>query len=386
VAIASPAREKWKAFIPHDKSVYIEDIDLFRGHMAVSKRERGSEGIRVHDLKTGRAKNVRFPEPVFSVCVTSNPEFDTDLLRFEYASLVTPTSVFDYNMRTGERELKKQDQVKGGYKPARYRTERLFARAADGARIPISIVYNRKFPPRRNRPAMLYGYGAYGCSMSAHFDSDRLSLLDRGVTYAIAHIRGGSEMGRQWYEDGRLRKKMNTFTDFIACAEHLVRAKYTSSKRLVINGGSAGGLLIGAVLNMRPDLFHAALAEVPFVDAINTMMDPSIPLTVIEYDQWGNPNERKAYNYIKKYSPYENVRAQDYPHLLITAGLNDPRVHYWEPAKWTAKLRRMKTDDNLLLLKTKLSSGHSGASGRYEALKETAFVYAFLLDCLGIRK
>jgi oligopeptidase B len=298
--------------------------------------------------------------------------------------LVTPESVFDYDMNGRERTLRKRYEVVGGYDPARYQSERLLAVAPGGVRVPISLVYKRGLKRDGGNPLLLYGYGAYGHSTDPAFSSNRLSLLDRGFVFAIAHVRGGKEMGRAWYEQGKLLNKKNTFDDFIACAEHLIHHGYTSPRKLAIYGGSAGGLLVGVVLNLRPDLFAAAVASVPFVDAVNTMLDPSIPLTVIEYDEWGNPNDRQYYNYIKSYAPYENVRAQPYPHLLVTTGFNDSRVQYWEPAKWVARLRARKTGESRLLLKTKMSAGHGGPSGRYEQLRETAFQYAFLLDVFGM--
>ena len=306
------------------------------------------------------------------------------MLRFTYASFVTPNSVYDYSMKTRERELKKQREVLGGYDPDQYQSERVYATAVDGARIPISMVYRKGMVKDGSNPLYLYGYGAYGYSMDPYFSSNRLSILDRGFIFAIPHVRGGGEMGRYWYEDGKLLKKKNTFTDFIAAAEYLIAEKYTSSDRLVIDGASAGGLLIGAVVNMRPDLFKAVIADVPFVDLINTMLDESIPLTVIEYEEWGNPNQKEYFEYMLSYSPYDNVGAKDYPDMLILAGLNDTRVQYWEPAKWTAKLRAMKTDNNRLLLKTEMGSGHGGVSGRYSRLREIAFDYAFVLDVLGL--
>jgi len=297
--------------------------------------------------------------------------------------LVTPMSVFDYDMTTHRRKLLKRTPVLGGYHPERYRTERIFAAAAGGERVPISLVYRKNLRRNGRNPTVLTGYGSYGLSRDPVFSSTRLSLLDRGVIYAIAHIRGGAEMGRSWYEDGKFLHKKNTFNDFIACAETLVRRRYTASPKLAVTGGSAGGMLMGAVANMRPDLFGVIVADVPFVDVLNTMLDPSLPLTVIEYDEWGNPNDEKYYRYIRSYAPYENVRAQAYPTMLVTAGLNDPRVSYWEPAKWVARLRATKTDLNELLLKTQMGSGHFGASGRYEMLKEIAFEYAFILTRLG---
>ena len=324
-----------------------------------------------------------FPEPVYTYAQAENPEFDTHTLRFTYMSLTTPDSVFDYDMAQGTRSLRKQKPVLGDFDPAAYRSERVFATAQDGTRIPISLVYKTGFRRDGSHPCLLYGYGSYGSSLDPWFSSNRLSLLDRGFVYALAHIRGGEEMGREWYEQGKLLHKKHTFTDFIACGQTLIAENYTSSQRLAIMGGSAGGLLIGAVLNMAPRLAAVAVAQVPFVDVVTTMLDESIPLTVGEYEEWGNPRRKAYYDYMLSYSPYDNVAAQPYPHLLITAGLNDPRVQYWEPAKWTAKLRATKTDDTRLVLKTNMGAGHGGASGRYDLLKEIAFEYAFILDALA---
>jgi oligopeptidase B len=312
-----------------------------------------------------------------------NLEFDTPVFRFSYTSLVTPNSVVDYDLAARTWTVRKQTEVLGGYDPSRYRSERLFAAAPDGTRVPVSLVYRLPLERSGRRPLLLQGYGSYGYSYDPAFSSNLLSLLDRGYVVAIAHVRGGEEMGRAWYEDGKLLNKQNTFTDFITAAEHLVAEGYTSSDRLAINGGSAGGLLVGAVTNLRPDLFTAVVAEVPFVDVVNTMLDATLPLTVIEYDEWGNPNDPTYYEYIRAYSPYDNVVSKDYPHILVTAGLNDPRVAYWEPAKWTARLRARKTDRNRLLLRTNMGAGHGGASGRYDYLREVAFKYAFLLDVVG---
>ncbi|MFQ6007695.1 MAG: S9 family peptidase [Candidatus Zixiibacteriota bacterium] len=384
--ISDPSKENWKEIIPHNDSVMIDGIDLFKNHLVVYERQKGLKQMRVINLTTNKSHYVKFPEPVYSFWPNGNREYNTNLVRFTYMSLVTPRSVFDYNMDDKTRELKKQYEVLGGYDPSQYQSERLFATAADGTEIPISMVYKKGMVRNGKNPLLLYGYGAYGASMEPYFSSNRLSLLDRGFIYAIAHIRGGGEMGRYWYDQGKLLNKKNTFTDFIACAEHLIAEKYTSPDKLVISGGSAGGLLMGAVTNMRPDLFKAVVAEVPFVDVTNTMLDPSIPLTVIEYEEWGNPNDTEYYDYIRSYSPYDNVEAKDYPNILITAGLNDARVQYWEPAKWVAKLRAMKTDNNLLLLKTKMGAGHGGASGRYDYLKDVAFKYAFILDLFGVNE
>lgn len=380
----TPAKKYWREVIPHRKNVKIDNVDLFKNHLVVYERENGLEQIRIENLKTNAIHYIDFPEPVYTVYGEDNLEFNTGMLRFTYMSLVTPKSIFDYNMESKERELKKQEEVLGGYDPDKYTSERIYAKADDGAMVPISLVYKKDMVKDGGNPLLLRGYGSYGVSSDPYFSSIRFSLIDRGFIYAIAHIRGGGEMGREWYEQGKLLNKKNTFTDFITCAQHLINEKYTNSDRLVISGGSAGGLLMGAALNIRPDLFKAAVAQVPFVDVVSTMLDASIPLTVIEYDEWGNPNEKEFYKYIKSYSPYDNVEAKAYPDILIITGLNDPRVQYWEPAKWTAKLRALKTDDNLLLLKTNMGAGHGGASGRYDMYKEIVFEYAFMLDRLGI--
>ena len=384
--INNPSRENWEEVIPHRESVKLDSISAFQNHLVISEREGGLRKIRIRNLATSQEHTVDFPEPVYTVHQGRNPEFNTATLRFNYGSLVTPMSVFDYEMDERTRELKKQDEVLGGYDPSLYKSERIFAEAADGTPIPISLVYKKGLSKDGKNPLLLYGYGSYGINSDPYFSSNRLSLLDRGFGYAIAHVRGGEEMGRMWYENGKLLHKRNTFTDFIACAEHLIGENYTASDKLIIQGGSAGGLLMGAVTNMRPELFEIVIAKVPFVDVVNTMLDASIPLTVIEYDEWGNPNEKEFYDYIKSYSPYDNVEAKEYPHILVTAGLNDPRVHYWEPAKWTAKLRALKTGDNRLLLRTEMGAGHAGPSGRYDYLKEIAFEYAFIFDLLGIDK
>ncbi|HYL78769.1 MAG TPA: S9 family peptidase [Bryobacteraceae bacterium] len=376
---ANPSRENWEEAIPARAAVTIESVDSFEDFLAVYERERGLEKIAIHDRTGALSHYIDFPEPVYTVGATGNAEYKTSTLRFHYTSLVTPVSVFDYNMETRERELKKQYAVLGGYDASQYQSERTFAAAPDGVQVPISLVYKKGFERDGASPLLLYGYGAYGHSIDPTFSSDRLSLLDRGFAFAIAHIRGGAEMGEEWHDQGKLLAKKNTFTDFIACAERLIAGHYTASDRLAIMGGSAGGLLLGTVLNMRPELFHAAVAKVPFVDVLNTILDPTLPLTIAEYEEWGNPADKQYYDYIRSYSPYDNVWPQAYPAMLVTAGLNDPRVSYWEPAKWVAKLRAQKTDDRLLLLKTNMGSGHFGPSGRYEGIKETAFDYAFLI-------
>lgn len=379
-----PSKENWTEFILHRKPVKIDGMDVFAGHLALYEREKGLRKIEILVLETGEIHDVKFPEPVYAAWPGDNPSFESNVLRFHYTSMVTPRSVYDYDMVTRDRTLMKQVEVLGDYDPSEYRSERIFARAEDGTEIPISLMVRKDFVRDGSHPLLLYGYGSYGASIDPSFSSNRLSLVDRGFAYAIAHVRGGGEMGREWYDQGKMLNKTNTFTDFIACAEHLLAAGYTSPERLVISGGSAGGLLMGAVTNMRPDLFSVVVATVPFVDVLNTMLDPDIPLTVIEYEEWGDPNLKEYYDYMKSYSPYDNVKVGDYPHMLITAGLNDPRVQYWEPAKWTAKLRAAKTDSNILLLKTEMGAGHFGPSGRYEYLKEVAFQYAFILNRLGM--
>ncbi len=385
-SVAGPLSEDWHEVIPARADVTIEGVDAFEDHLTIYERQRGLEKICIRDGLGAFSHYIDFPEPVYTVSASGNAEYKTHVLRFSYTSLVTPLSVFDYNVRTRERELKKQYQVRGGYDASQYQSERILAKAADGVEVPISLVYRKGFDLNGTSPLLLYGYGAYGHSIDPGFSPDRLSLLDRGLVFAIAHIRGGADLGEEWHDQGRLLHKKNTFSDFIACAEHLISTRYTSSNRLAIMGGSAGGLLMGAVLNMRPELFHAAIAKVPFVDTLTTMLDPTLPLTMSEYEEWGNPEEKPFYEYIRSYSPYDNVAPSDYPMMLVTAGLNDPRVSYWEPAKWVAKLRALKKDSNVLLLKTEMGSGHFGPSGRYAGIKETAFDYAFLLKSLGIQR
>ncbi|BAZ27245.1 oligopeptidase B [Kalymmatonema gypsitolerans NIES-4073] len=382
--VASPAKENWQTVIPHREDVLLSGVSLFANHMVIYERKGGLPIGRVQNLSTGEEHNITFPEPTYNFYESSNPEFNTTILRFNYTSFITPQSVFDYDMETNERELKKETEVLGGYDRNQYKSEWLMATAKDGTQIPISIVYKQGIKKDGKNPLYLTGYGSYGASYPASFSSNRLALLDRGIVFAVAHIRGGEEMGRKWYEDGKFLKKKNTFTDFIACAEYLIGEKWTSSDRLAISGGSAGGLLMGAVMNMRPDLFKVVVADVPFVDVVTTILDTSLPLSAMEWEEWGNPNDKVYYDYMKSYSPYDNVEAKDYPDTLIVAGLNDSRVKYWEPAKWTAKLRELKTDNNILLLKTNMGAGHGGASGRYESLKELAFEYAFVLDRLGL--
>jgi oligopeptidase B len=380
--VTSPGREHWREIIPHRASVLIDGIDVFERYLVIYERQGGLKRMRI-DQPSGESHYVEFPEPVYTYTPGPNEHFDTSTLRFSYSSLVTPDSVIDYDMRERRWQLRKQDEIPSGYDPSRYESERIYATAADGARVPISLVYRSDMRRDGGNPLLLHGYGSYGYNVEPSFDQKRLSLLDRGFIFAIAHIRGGSDMGRAWYDAGKLMHKRNSFTDLIACAEHLIAEGYTSSPRLAISGGSAGGLLVGASVTMRPDLFGAVIAHVPFVDVISTQSDPSIPLVVPEYEQWGNPAIREQYEYMKSYSPYDNVAATRYPHMFVTGGLNDPRVAYWEPAKWVAKLRAYKTDANLLLLRTNMSTGHFGASGRYDELKEVAQEWAFLIDVLG---
>ncbi|HVS62302.1 MAG TPA: S9 family peptidase [Thermoanaerobaculia bacterium] len=373
-------REHWREVVPHRNEVLLEGFELFDGYVVLSERTNANLQLRVKPRSGGPEHTVSFDEDAYVVRPTDNAEVHTSTLRFVYSSLKTPPSTFDYDLATRERELLKVEPVLGGYRPEGYVTERLWTTARDGERVPVSLVYAQGFPKDGSRPLLLYGYGSYGSSRDPSFSSPRISLLDRGFAFAIAHVRGGEEMGRRWYEQGKLEHKMNTFTDFIDVAEHLITHGYTSSDRLYAQGGSAGGLLVGAVINLRPDLFDGVVANVPFVDVVTTMLDDSIPLTTFEYDEWGDPRDPGQYSTMLAYSPYDNVSAQEYPNLLVTTGLHDSQVQYWEPAKWVARLRRIKTGDDLLLLRTNLEAGHGGASGRYRRFRETAFEFAFLLD------
>jgi len=386
VPVEDLSPRNWKEFLPHRADVKLEDVALFKDHAVFNERKNALNTLRVLDFRTEKIQEILFPEPVYSAFPSANPEFNTAKFRYSYQSFITPSSVFEYDMESGEIVLLKQTEVVGGYDPAQFVSERVRAKASDGTEIPVSLIYKRGMKRDGSSPLLLYGYGSYGISIPVDFSIPRLSLLERGVVYALAHIRGGGDMGEQWRDDGKMLKKKNTFTDFIACAEYLVRQGYTSNDRLAIEGGSAGGLLIGAVLNMRPDLCKAAHLAVPFVDVVNTMLDTTLPLTVGEYLEWGNPNIKAEYDYMKTYCPYTNIEAKAYPDILITASLNDSQVMYWEPAKYTAKMRAMKKDTNLLLLKMNMGAGHGGASGRYDAYKEQAFVYAFLLKEFGITK
>ncbi len=382
--IGSAGKESWTELIGHRDDVYLGNAEVFKDHLVVSERQGGLIQMRIRPWDGSEEHYIDFGEPAYLAYFEKNPEMDTTVLRYGYESLTTPDSVIDYDMVSREKTLLKEQEVLGGFDKSEYKTERLAAEARDGTMVPISLVYRPDmFQGDGSNPLLLYGYGSYGASMDASFRSDRLSLIDRGFVYAIAHIRGGQEMGRQWYEDGKLLEKMNTFTDFIDCGKHLVAAGYTSPDRMYALGGSAGGLLMGAVTNLAPELFHGVVSAVAFVDVVTTMLDDSIPLTTSEYDEWGNPNEKEYYDYMLSYSPYDNLAAKEYPHLLLTTGLHDSQVQYWEPAKYVAKLRSLKTDDNLLLLKTNMEAGHGGASGRFRRHKETALIYAFMLELSG---
>ena len=378
-SIGATDKANWKEYQAHDAKVLIENMSEFKNHLVLEQRRNGLTELKIKNLRTGEEHRIDFDEATYNAGIGQNEEFASNTLRFKYTSMLTPSSVYDYEMDTRERTLKKQQEVLGGYDKSQYVSERLYATARDGVKIPISIVYKKGLKKDGQAPLLEYAYGSYGLSMDASFSSTRLSLLDRGFAYAIVHIRGGQEMGRQWYLDGKLMKKMNTFTDFVDCGKYLIDQNYTSAAHLYGNGGSAGGLLMGVVANLAPSQYHGIIADVPFVDVINTMLDENIPLTTNEYDEWGNPNEKAAYDYMKSYSPYENIEAKAYPNMLVTTGLHDSQVQYFEPAKWVAKLRQIKTDDNVLLLKTNMEFGHGGASGRFDYLKDIALRYAFLM-------
>jgi oligopeptidase B len=382
--VNDPSEKNWKEFVAHNPAVKIEAISLFADHAVLSEWEGGLQQLEVINFKTNNRNRITFPEPVYAAEIGTNREYNTSVVRYNYESLVTPDSVFEFDMNTGKSTLLKQMEVPGGFDRKNYQSERVFATASDGTKIPMSMVYRKGVKMDGSAPLLLYGYGSYGYSIAPTFSSNRLSLLDRGVIFVIGHIRGGGELGEEWRQAGRMMNKMNTFTDFIACAEALIKNKYTSKDRLVIQGGSAGGLLMGAVSNLRPDLFKAVVSQVPFVDVLNTMLDASLPLTTSEYIEWGNPNEKAAFDYMKTYSPYDNVAKKDYPATLVKVSLNDSQVPYWEGAKLVAKLRTMKTDKNPLLLKVNFGAGHGGASGRYDALRESAFDYAFMLWQMGV--
>lgn len=382
----STTKENWKEVIPHREDVLLEGIEIFKDFLVVDERKNGLTQLRIIKWSDRSEHYMEFQDPAYAAGVGANPDFNTDILRYGYSSMTTPASTYDYNMNTHERTLMKQQEVVGGHNPQDYQSERLYATAKDGTKVPVSLVYKKGTKLDGNAPLLLYAYGSYGATMDAGFSSTRLSLLDRGFVYAIAHIRGGQEMGRHWYEDGKLLKKKNTFTDFIDCADYLVAQKYTSKEKLFAMGGSAGGLLMGAVTNMRPDLWRGVVSAVPFVDVVTTMLDETIPLTTFEFDEWGNPKNKEYYDYMKSYSPYDNIEAKNYPNILVTSGYWDSQVQYWEPAKYVAKLREMKTDQNLLLFWCNMDAGHGGKSGRFEALKEVALEYVFMFDLLGIKE
>jgi oligopeptidase B len=384
--IARTGKENWSEVIPHRQDVYLDDFELFNGYLVVSEKIKGLDQLRIININTKEDFFIGFEEPAYSLSFSDNPEFNTTLLRFSYTSLTTPNTIYDFNLVTKERMMLKQQEVLGNYKDEDYVTERLFAVAADSVKVPVTIVYKKGLVRNGKNPLFIEGYGSYGYSSDPSFSAHRITLLDRGFIFAIAHVRGGQELGRQWYEDGKLLKKKNTFTDFIACTEFLIRENFTSPEYCFAWGGSAGGLLMGAIANMRPDLYKGIIAPVPFVDVVTTMLDESIPLTTGEYDEWGNPYEKVYYDYMLSYSPYDNVKAMNYPALLVTTGLHDSQVQYWEPAKWVAKLRSMKTDNNPLFLFTEMEYGHGGASGRFETYREIAREYAFIFDLIGIKK
>lgn len=385
--VNDPQKKNWREVVPHRPDVMLAGVDFFQDYYVLYERQEGLPRFRVTEFKTDESHVIDMPEAVYAVFPAAGPEYDTHTFRFNYTSFTTPPSVYDYDMKTRKRVLLKRTEVLGGFDPQQYQAERVYAKAADGTRIPVSLVYKKELQRDGQRPLLLQGYGAYGISSEINFSIPRLSLLDRGVIYAIAHIRGGGELGEPWHDQGKMMMKRNTFTDFIAAAEHLVAEKYTSSDRLLITGGSAGGLLMGAVLNMRPELFKAAVVYVPFVDVMNTMLDESLPLTVGEFEEWGNPKVKADYDYMRSYSPYDNIAAKGYPAILVRTSLNDSQVMYWEPAKYVARLRATKTDPNPLLFRIKLGGGgHGGASGRYDAIKDTAFDYAYILTQVGITK
>ncbi len=380
-------RATWKLFMPHDNNVRIESIDILKDHVLLELRKNGLAEIQAKPVSgEGETETIAFPEPVYTASLSGNPEYDAITFRYSYTSLNRPTTLYEYNIETKETEKLKEQEVPSGFNPEDYVVERLWATASDGAQIPMAVVYKKGLKKESANPALLYSYGSYGISSDVYFSASMYSLIDRGFVYAVAQIRGGSDLGEQWYEDGKLLKKKNTFTDFIACSEKLIQDGYTSSDKLAAMGGSAGGLLMGAVTNMRPDLYQTIVAQVPFIDVVNTMLDDTLPLTTGEYEEWGNPNEEEYYNYMFSYSPYDNIKSQDYPNILITGGINDSQVLFHEPAKYTAKLRALKTDDNIVLLHMNMDSGHGGATGRYDGIKDTAFEFAFILNRVGIDK
>jgi oligopeptidase B len=383
---SATAKENWTEVIAHREDVLLSDIEVFTNHMVISERKDGLRQLRVIDQRSGKEHYMNFGEAIYSAFATTNPSFDTNILRYGFSSMKTPYSTLDYNMDMRESTLLKQTEVVGGHNPDDYITERLFAPARDGKMIPISIVYKKGFKKNGKGNVLQYAYGSYGSTMDPSFSSTRLSLLDRGFAFAIAHIRGSQTYGRPWYEDGKMFNKMNTFTDFIDCSKYLIQENYTSADHLFAMGGSAGGLLMGAVVNLAPELFKGVVAAVPFVDVINTMLDGTIPLTSNEWDEWGDPMKKKEYDYMMTYSPYDNVEAKDYPNMLITTGYFDSQVQYWEPQKWMAKLRDMKTDDNLLVMHVNMEAGHGGKSGRFRRYREVALEYAFMFNLAGIKR
>jgi oligopeptidase B len=382
--VSSPGKENWKELIPHREDVYLDGIEIFNDYLVLSERKDGLINLRVRPWDGSEEHYLDFGEEAYTAYISTNPEFDTKILRYGYTSMTTPNSTYDYNMESREKTLLKQQEVIGDFDPANYETRRLYATATDGTKIPLSMVYRKDVEKNGKNPLLLYGYGSYGYTIDPSFSSVRLSLLDRGFVYVIAHIRGGQIYGRQWYEDGKLLNKKNSFTDFVDAAKFLLAENYTSKQHLYAMGGSAGGLLMGAVINIAPELFNGVIAAVPFVDVVTTMLDESIPLTTGEFDEWGNPKDKEYYDYMLSYSPYDNVEQKDYPNMLVTTGLHDSQVQYWEPAKWVAKLREYKTDDNILLLYVNMDTGHGGASGRFERFRETAMEYAFLFMLEGI--
>jgi oligopeptidase B len=384
--VADPGKKNWKEVLPARADVMLENVDFFKNFYVLHERAQGLQTLTVVDFASPGGKGIKFPEPAYTLGSENNRQWDTDKFRYRYTSFITPNSVYDYDVKTGESTLLKRTEVLGGYEPAKYTVERVYATAADGVKVPISLLYLKTLKKDGTAPIFLYAYGSYGIPTNAGFSSNVFSLVDRGVVYAIAHIRGGGDLGKPWHDDGKMMKKRNTFTDFISSAEYLVAQKYGTKDKLVIMGGSAGGLLMGAVTNMRPDLFHAVISKVPFVDVINTMLDESLPLTVGEFEEWGNPKEKPAFDYMYSYSPYDQLHKAAYPTILVKTSFNDSQVMYWEPAKYVAKLRTLKTDNNPLLLKTNMGAGHGGASGRYDFLKEIAFDYAFTLKEMGIDK
>ena len=379
-------KANWSEFIAHDPKVRIERIDILKDYVSLELRKNGLTQIELKPVEGGESKEISFPEPVYSASLIGNPVYEASTIRYTYTSLNRPVTLYEYNIQDGTTTKLKVQEVPSGFNPDDYTVERLWATASDGVEVPMAIVYKKGMKKDGSNPTLIYSYGSYGMSSDVYFSTSYYSLIDRGFVFAIAQIRGGSDMGEQWYEDGKLLKKKNTFTDFIACSEQLIADKYTSANKLAAMGGSAGGLLMGAIANMRPDLYQTIVAQVPFVDVITTMFDESLPLTTGEYEEWGNPNEEEYYNYIKSYSPYDNVKAQNYPNILITGGINDSQVLFHEPAKWTAKLRQFKTDDNIVLLHMNMESGHGGATGRYSRIKDVAFEFAFILNRVGLDK